>query len=415
MSRRVYYIAFLVLYFGVKVGLDAKDFTATDELYQSRISSLKLSFEVTYNPVIKIYIEEYLAQPEKTRALIINSRYYFPLIERYLKSKNAPLDLKYLAANVSQFDPSSTNATGSSGMWMMAYAVSKMYKLKVTNYIDERRDLAKSSMAAAQHFKDLNSIYKNWSLAIAAYGCSPVVLNKCIRMAGNSLYFWDIYQVMPTFCRDLLPKTIATAYILNFYKEHGIKIKDGEMHVEPNDTIVVTKWLSFEQISRNLNIPIEELRFLNPTLKKDIIPYVAEGFVLKLPKGKAKDFYLLKDTFYKADPENMAFLEPIEIRKDNTRNQPASPKPDEQDVKKASLKSTKVKVTYKVKRGDNIAKIADWFDTTIPEIKKQNKLKSNQVKVGQVLSIQVPAGKKGYYQKINKMTTAQKNKLGKKD
>ena len=104
------------------------------------------------------------------------------------------------------------------------YQVSKMYKLKVNTYVDERRDPIKSSQVAAQHFKDLFSIYKSWPLAIAAYGCSPVQLNKSIHGAGNSLYFWDIYKVMPSYCRDLYPKVIATVYILNYYKEHGIKI-----------------------------------------------------------------------------------------------------------------------------------------------------------------------------------------------
>ncbi|MFN4082423.1 MAG: LysM peptidoglycan-binding domain-containing protein [Bacteroidia bacterium] len=413
--RLRYVTAYLIILLNSIIQLSAKNpLSGNDELFQTRINSLKLQFEVPYNPVIKTFIDEYLANPDLVKSLVLKSKYYFPVIEKQLKNKNVPTDLKYLAANASQFDATATNSTGATGIWLMAYPVSKMYKLKVTTYVDERRDIIKSSAVAAQHFKDLNSIYKTWPLSIAAYGCSPVMLNKCIRMAGNSLYFWDLYNVMPTYCRDLLPKTIATAYVLNFYKEHGIKIKENEWIPETTDSVLVTKLTSFQQISTALNIPIEDLRMLNPVFKKDVIPFNPNGYLINLPKGRAKDFYLVKDSIFKSEPDVPISVDPIEIKKDNTRNQNTGINPNDDEVKKGK-QTSKTVVMYKVKKGDNLGKIADWFDTTQPEIKRLNKLKSNNVNLGQVLKIEVPSNKKAFYQRINSMTARQKKQLGKKD
>jgi membrane-bound lytic murein transglycosylase D len=407
---------FCTLLLGFMTGFLMAKETVTDEIYQNRINALKLQLDITYSPFVKTFIEEYLENPELVKQLVIRSKQYFPFIEKQLRIKGVPADLKYLAATASQLDASATNATGATGMWMMAFQVSKMYKLKVTTYIDERRDVLKSTNTAAQHFKDLHSIYKNWSLAIAAYGCSPVMLNKCIRMANNSLLFWDIYPTMPVNCRDLLPKIIATAYILNYYKEHGIKIN----LVEPTfdaDTVIINKWISFQQIANGLNISVEELRALNPIFKRDIIPFSQEGFYVRLPKGKAKDMANIKDSVYKPDASIAAIeFNPVEIKKDNTRNVSETISPTSEDIKKGKPATIqKVSITYVVKKGDVLGDIADWFDTTPAEIKQINKLKKNQVNVGQKLIIRVPGNKAAYYKRINTLNRAQKKKLKNKD
>jgi membrane-bound lytic murein transglycosylase D len=292
----------------------------------------------------------------------------------------------------------------------MAYPVSKMYKLKVNTYIDERRDPVKASLMAAQHFKDLYSIYKSWPLVIASYGCSPVTLNKCIHMSGNSLYFWDIYPHMPSFCKDLYPKVVATAYILNFYKEHGISTSEPKFEQE-SDSFQVNKWLSFQQISSVTGAPLTELRELNPVFRKDIIPFNAEGYVVRIPRSKYKNIAYLKDSVYR--PINQADLlqaDPIAKLKDEivdsitNTNKTTQPK-----------EFTKKKVTYTVKKGETLALVADYFDVSPAQIKSWNKLKSTKLKYGQKLVIWVEGNKLGYYKKINTMSAAQKKKIKNKD
>lgn len=378
-----------------------------DEVYQARLAALKSPLELNYNPAVKQFIEEYLNNPEKTKALISRSRHYFPMLERKLKSKGLPIELKYLAATVSELDPSAVNTSGASGIWMMAYPVSKMYKLKVNTYIDERRDPVKSTAIAGQHFKDLFSIYKSWPLAIASYGCSPVTLNKCIHISNNSLYFWDIYPHMPSFCKDLYPRVIATAYIMNYYREHGIGSAEPTLEIE-TDSILVNKWLSFQQIASVTGVSVEEMRHLNPVFRKDIIPFTIEGYYVRVPKSKSNAFILLKDSVYRPINSNEILAEPTKKIMEDAVDSIAG-------IKQTPNKFTKKKVIYIVKKGDNLGDIADWFDVTTREVKSWNKLKKNSVNYGQKLTIWVDGSKIGYYKKVSKMTAAQKKKIKKKD
>jgi membrane-bound lytic murein transglycosylase D len=387
-----------------------------DELYQSRLAALKTSIEVNYHPAVRTYIEQYLANPELVKSLISRSKLYFPPIEKSLKQKNLPIDLKYIAAAASGLDPITVNTNGNSGVWTMSYAVAKMYKLKQNTYIDERRDLVKSSLAAAQHLKDLFAIYKSWPLAIAAYGCSPVQLNKGIHAAGNSFYFWDIYKVMPASCRDLYPKVIATVYILNYYKEHSIRMVEP-LQLPVSDTVWVSKWLSFQQISTATSVPIEVLRDLNPVFKKDIIPFSQEPYFLRIPADKVSKFSTLRDTVYRQ--YHPIEIQPIAIEKDTTEvaQTPVESNHQESKANKQTNTRSLKPIKYTIKKGDILTDIADWFDVSVYDLKAWNpkQTKRGKVKRGLVLKIYVQSNKTGYYRRINSMSMTQKKRLKRRD
>ena len=401
---------------------------AQDQVYIQRLAALRSQTELIYNPEVKKHIEFYIQNPAKTRDLIALSKYYFPILEKHLRAKGLPTDLKYLAVSSSELNPTFSNANGASGIWTMSYTVSKMYKLKVNTYVDERRDINKSSAVFAQHFKDLYSIYKQWPLVIGAYGCSPISMNKSIRMAGNSLYYWDIFNYLPTNCRDLYPQFVAATYILNYYKEHGIKTTAPDLVYE-SDSVLVNKWLSLTQIANTLSIDLDELRKLNPMFKKDVIPMSADGYYIKIPKNKSKLFYLLNDSVYKPINTDVA---PIIIQKEDPQdhtslitenvqdvvtpnNKNINSKKDKTEIEPEPKSQKLAKVFYVVKRGDVLSDIADWFDCSNADIKHWNKLKSNNVQKGKKLTIFVAANKTGYYKRINKMTTKLKKKLKRKD
>lgn len=393
---------------------------ASDNQYVQRLASLKSQVELIYSPEVKKHIEAYLAEPEKTKELLGLSKLFLPEIEKNLRQKQAPTDLKYLAVAISGLNPQLQNASGASGIWLMPYNVSKMYKVKVNSYVDERKDNVKSTQALATHFKDLFSIYRQWPLAIAGYAASPIMLNKSIRMAGNSMHIWDVYPHIPAATREAYPKFVAAAYICNFYREHGLKPTQQAVMLE-TDSVLVNKWLSFSQISSTLEIPIEQLRMLNPVFKKDVIPYNLDGYWVRLPKNKAKSFGLLKDSVYKQLP-NPAEFAPVVINKLPTDSQPAIgnvavSKQDKTTVNQPEPKTTfdKKRVYYTVKRGDNLADVADWFDVTPFEIKSWNKLKSDKLVAKKKLTIWVKQNKTGYYKRINTMSPSQKKKLKKKD
>lgn len=385
----------------------------TDEIIQNRLTAIKPQVELLYKPEVKRFIEEFLSDPEKVREISSYSKQYFPMIERSLRARSISNDLKYLAAVTSGLNPENTTPSGAAGMWMITYPVAKMYKLKINTYVDERRDPLISSQAAATHLRDLYSIYKSWPLAIAAYGCSPVMLNKCIRMAGNSLYFWDIYPFMPAACRDLYPRFVAMIYVMNFHREHGIK-SAAQAQLPESDTVLVNKWLSFQQISSVVDVPIETLRKLNPVFRKDVIPYSANGYSIRIPKNKMSLFEGLKDSIFK--PVNAVDFFPVEIQKSTPTSDADSGEVASSDrsVKKAK-KFDKKRIQYIVKKGDRIQDVADLFDVSAFEIKSWNHLRSDKLVKGKKLTVWVNSKKSGYYRRMNKLNPKQKKRLRQRD
>lgn len=377
----------------------------SSEVYRERIATLKSGVELIYRDEVKTYIDQYLSNPEMTRQIILRAKKYFPMIEKQLKQKNIPLELKYLAVAASGLDPTKTGPNGESGMWMMMYNVSKMYKGKINSYIDERKDPLVSSTIAASHLKDLYAIYYQWPLAITAYAVSPFMLNKTIRRAENSLYFWDVHPLLPEGARELYPRMVAAMYIFNFYQEHGIKLPAVTDAKQELDSVRINKWLSFQQISSVIDVPVDDLRMLNPKFKRDVVPFAAEGYWLYIPKNKILAFDRLKDSVYNPHPGADVY-DPIVVEKDSElmaqRPIAAKPQPPAFD---------KVKVFYTIKKGDNIAEIARWYDVSVSEIKSWNKLRSTKIIAGQKLTIWVKSSKSGYYKRINTMTRAEKNRL----
>lgn len=380
----------------------------SDELYQTRLATLKTSVDLIYRPEVKVYIEAYLADPERTRELIRQSKTVFPQIEKALRSKRVTTDLKYLAVALSELNPLARNAYGANGIWMMMYNVGKMYKARMNSFVDERLDPYKSSVVAATHFRDLYSIYHQWPLVIAAYASSPVMLNKCIRMSNNSLYFWDVYPNLPEATRDVYPRFVAAVYIMHFYREHGIRPVTPEIRLE-TDSVLVNKWLSLQQISATIDIPLEVLRRLNPVFKKDIIPYNLDGYWVYLPAGKAAVFDQLNDTVYNPLPRPADFV-PAQIQRD-----PGDTGTTSESSGTTEKRFDKKRVYYTIKHGDKLDDIADWFDVTPREIQSWNKLKSTRMIRGKKLVIWVNEKKTGYYKRINHMTVMQKKRLKRKD
>ena len=104
-----YFLGFLLVWSFLTNPIKANN---NDELYQSRLAALKTSIEVNYHPAVRTYIEQYLANPELIKSLISRSKLYFPPIEKSLKQKNLPIDLKYIAAAASGLDPITVNTNG---------------------------------------------------------------------------------------------------------------------------------------------------------------------------------------------------------------------------------------------------------------------------------------------------------------
>jgi membrane-bound lytic murein transglycosylase D len=292
------------------------------------------------------------------------SKYYFPIFERELEKHGLPEELKYLPIIESALNPRAMSHAGAAGLWQFMFRTGRMYGLKADRELDERLDPEKASEAAALYLKSLYNTYKDWTLAIAAYNCGPGNVNKAIRRAKNKRDYWEIYNYLPRETRNYVPAFIGATYAMTYYREHGITVSETSFP-EIGDTLMINQKVRFDRIAQFIGVPIQTIRDHNPQYKMDFIPEGQEPFVLKLPANYILKFIEYSDSIYE-------------------------PPTSENDTLASELMAAKgllSKVTYRVKRGDNLSLLGVRFGVTVAQLKEWNNLTSDLLKINQNLTI----------------------------
>ena len=283
------------------------DVEVSDAVLRDRLSKLPTVIDMPYNSIVRSYIERYTRRGrDQVAALLGLSLYYMPIFEQALEAEGLPLELKYLPVIESALDPNATSKHGAAGLWQFMVGTGKGLGLEVNSMVDERRDPYKSSEKAAKYLKDLYNSYGDWSLAIAAYNCGPGAVNKALRRAGgtpDTQDYWSIYYYLSPETRGYVPMFIAANYVMNYYDKHNI---GPVLPTKPlvMDTVHVSERIHFNQISNVLDIPVEELRVLNPQFRADIIPGNNErSYTLILPSRQVQAYLMSEEEIrdYNAD------------------------------------------------------------------------------------------------------------------
>lgn len=340
----------------------------TDTL-KKRLKELnsKTPFNIEYNPSLESVIKSYLKNRRNSiERLMALSEYYFPMFEASLDKHDLPLEIKYLAIVESALKPRAKSRVGATGLWQFMFGTGKEHGLNVSSYVDERSDPLKSTEAASQYLSRLYRIFGDWDLALAAYNSGPGNVSKAIRRSGGYENYWNIRPHLPRETAGYLPAFLATMYIFEYAEAHGFsKIKPDFRYME-TDTIHVKQMITLDQVSELLELPIEELQFLNPSYKLDIIPYIkGEDYTLRLPKHAIGKFVNNENEIY-----SFAKAE-LEKRE--------KPLPQFFDANS--------KTTYRVRSGDYLGKIARKYGVRVSQIKQWNGLRSNNLRIGQRLTI----------------------------
>ena len=344
-----------------------------DSVYKARLQALPFVIEVPYNEVVRRYIQRYVKHsPRQLASLQRKAEYYFPLFEDILGKHNLPYELCYLAVVESALNPQAHSHMGAAGLWQFMPSTGKIYGLEVNSLVDERMDPLRSTEAACRFLKSLYGIFNDWNLAIAAYNCGPGNVNKAIHRADGKRDFWSIYPFLPSETRAYLPLFIAAAYAMNYADVHGICPADLQITMK-TDTIVTYERQHLQQVADNLNIPLSELRRLNPQYARDILPG-GKAYALCLPIEKAGSYIDQQDSIiaYRAK-------ELIHNRRDEIEL-----------LQRTSVQggySVNGVTYYKIKEGDTLGGIAKKFHVSVKQLKAWNGLKSDIIRAGKTLKI----------------------------
>lgn len=258
-------------------------------IYESRFANMAKNspFNYVYNSTVRSYIDRYTRNPKSASTILALAKLYFPLYEKHLNHYNIPLELKYLSVVESALNPTAKSQCGASGLWQFMYGTGRVYNLEINSYVDERFDPEKETIAACRYLKDLYSIYKDWSLAIAAYNCGPGNVNKAMKRSGKT-NFWDIREYLPKETQNYVPAFIAVSYVMTYSEEHNMSMANIKYLYENLDSITINKKTSLGNISYLLNVPIRELTYLNPKYFAGVVP--GNNDVVIVSKDKALEW-----------------------------------------------------------------------------------------------------------------------------
>ncbi|WP_294081385.1 lytic transglycosylase domain-containing protein [Proteiniphilum sp. UBA5384] len=349
--------------------------TFHDSIYTKRLHNLPSEMELSFNSVVKNYIEMYAVRKrEQVGYMLALGDYYFPMFEQALDRYGLPLELKYLPVIESALNPVAVSRAGATGLWQFMLRTGKGYGLEVNSLVDERRDPYKSTDAAARYLKDLYAIYGDWNLVIAAYNCGPGNVNKAIARSGGKHDYWEIYYRLPRETRGYVPAFIAANYIMHHYTDHNIcPAYSPSLTTVAIDTVHVKERMHLEQVAGVLDVPLSELQRLNPQFRKDVIPGDFKPYALVLPSEKMYAFIDKNDTI-------------LNYQKDRYLTHRATTDAFLDGSVSAGSGNT-ADIYYRVKKGDNLSTIARRHGTTVARLKSWNGLRSSNLSIGKQLIV----------------------------
>jgi membrane-bound lytic murein transglycosylase D len=195
-----------------------------------------------------------------------------------LKAEGMPPEFIFLSMVESGFSNSAYSRARATGPWQFMPGTAKLYGLKMNAWMDERRDPAKSTQAAARLLRDLYEEFGDWYLAMAAYNAGPGRLRSAIRKAGTK-DFWGLANspYLPVETKNYVPKVLAALMLSSNPVGHGFEVIGDPLDVLPSTLVQVKKPVALRELALKLNIPERLLRHWNPELVNGLTPPMKAG------------------------------------------------------------------------------------------------------------------------------------------
>jgi len=285
---------------------------------------------------------------------LARSTRYIPLMQKILYEAGLPTDLVYLAMIESGFNNEARSFRNAVGPWQFIKATGQRYGLQSDWWIDERRDPIKATIAASQYLKELYTMFDSWFLAAAGYNAGENKIKRAIRKFQTQ-DFWEMrnYSYLKRETKQYIPKLIAATLIAKNPEKYGF---DNIPYHEPLsfDIVTVDGPVDLKRAAKITDVSYQEIRKLNPELRRWCTPPHMKTYPLKIPAG-TKDKFLAR--YDQIAPKNKTLF-----------------------------------YTHHIQRGDTLYALARRYDTQIqPIIELNNILSPNALRPGQRLIIPVRA------------------------
>jgi len=371
---------------------------------------------------------------------------YVPAMKTIFRGEGVPEDLVYLSMIESGLNPVARSWARAVGLWQFVKGTGKMYGLDGNFWYDERRDFEKATHAAARHLKDLHTEFDDWYLALAAYNSGAGRVYSAMRRS-KSRDFWKMRPFLPRETRNYVPQYIAATVMAISPRDYGFDVTPAA--TLKYETVTVNDCIDLSNLAKCANTDVETIRELNPELVQWCTPPGMKGYTLRVPEGASAGFA----EKYASIPDNQKrdWLQHKVRRKESLGSiaklygVPASliaganhlktnrlsvgktiviPVPSigkhsvaaaaDEPVRKKGNHSPrrtplasegtadKVKLSYHIRKGDTLGKIADWYDVRISDLRIWNGIPyGSSISGGNTLTVWVPADQIDKYASID--------------
>jgi len=377
------------------------------------LESFDIDSSFVYDPLLnKMRMQNSSRYKNKRFFKAMNEAYLFiPAIKNILAEYDVPAEFLFLAMAESNFSNRAYSKKRAAGLWQFMPYTAKLYGLKIDEYVDERRDLIKSTRAAAKYLSSLHRKFGKWYLAAIAYNCGGGKLSRAIKKAGTDdldVLLNPKKKYIPKESRFYIRKILALALVGNdeqllLHSEYEHLLNRANAY--SISTVRLSSGASLRRVSKLIGLPLKELKKLNRHLKYDFVPPYADGYDIYIPYIKLSEFkqkYYEKPikSIYKIhvvkSGDNLSHIgkkygvsyrvimdfNKLKNSKLRLRQKLIIPIESRKNYKKIDSR-----FYYMVKKGDTLDSISKAHKVSVTNLKLQNHLKGSLIRVGDRLKI----------------------------
>lgn len=245
-------------------------------------------YQIVVNKQVEHFLDRFTNQHRKVVGTWIDrSGQYLGMIRDVLRRHNLPDELAFTAMVESGFNPLAVSRAGAKGLWQFMAGTARRYGLRVDQWVDERLDPEKSTVAAANYLRDLHGQFGSWFLAQAAYNAGEMTVAKAIRVTGST-DFWALTKTrtLRQETKEFVPQILAATMIGTDPTRYGFEpVNLRPLEVE---RVTVPPTTDLRRLSRAAGMPGDTLPTLNPVLIRGVTP-PGRSYDLRVPPGSRGD------------------------------------------------------------------------------------------------------------------------------
>ena len=379
------------------------------------------------NSVVDENLAKYSKRPDYLQRMANRSQKYLYHIIEEVTTRGMPTEIALLPFVESAFVTNAKSRVKAAGLWQFMPATGKHYELDQTMWKDERYDVLQSTSAALTYLQRLHDEFNDWPLAFAAYNWGEGNVRRAIKRNQSLGLPTDYMSLkMPAETRNYYPKLQAIKNIVQNPNDYGIKLPT--IYNEPFFVqIFKDQDIDVKRAANLAGMSHEEFSTLNPSFNRPVI-VASHNHSMLMPTDKLDQFIenlvayrtsgkpLSSWTTYRVKPEDTvasiarkAHMTETALREANQipagrRIKPgslvlvskASGLGNAEDISSDTIDASFAlaqdyrRVTYRVRRGDNMRSVARRLGVSPATIMKSNGLRSQRLRVGQTLRVNVP-------------------------